>query len=41
MGEVCCTVIIEWDPEEALYIATVPVLSVAATGTPNRKPRIR
>ena len=32
MGKVRYTVIIEWDPEEALYIATVPVLSVGSYG---------
>lgn len=32
MGDVRYTVVIEWDPEEKLYIATIPALSVGSYG---------
>ena len=32
MGKVRYTVIIEWDPEEKLYIATIPALSIGSYG---------
>ena len=33
MDKIRYTVIIEWDPEEELYISTVPALSVASYGS--------
>ena len=33
MGNIRYTVVLEWDPEEELYVATIPVLSVASYGT--------
>ena len=30
MGKVSYTVIVEWDPGEELYIATIPALSVSS-----------
>ena len=32
MGKVRYTVVLEWDPEEELYIATIPALSVGSYG---------
>ena len=32
MGEVRYTAVIEWDPGESLYVATIPVLSVGSYG---------
>ena len=32
MGKVSYSVVIEWDPEDKVYVATVPALSVSTYG---------
>jgi predicted RNase H-like HicB family nuclease len=37
MGTERYTVVIEWDPEEELFVATVPTLSVGSYGATRRE----
>ena len=32
MGRIGYTTIVEWDPEESLFVATIPALSVGSYG---------
>ena len=32
MGKIRYTVVVEWDPEESLYVATIPALSIGSYG---------
>ena len=32
MGKIRYTVVVEWDPEERLYVASIPALSIGSYG---------